>query len=139
MITALLIRAATTDQGTFGLLSVPGWTCHTVELPWRDNARQRSCIPVGSYIVIPHRSPRFGRCLWVQDVPARSGILLHGGNYAGDVEVGWRSHSFGCILPGLRRGVLDGQQAVLQSTPAVLRLVDIMLEPFKLMIEQGGT
>lgn len=132
----LLVRTPTTDQGTFGLLQANQFRCHVLELPWRDNRRQRSCIPVGSYDVLPHMSGRFGRCYWVQDVPGRSGILFHGGNYAGDVDLGWKSHSYGCLLLGRDRGILDGQAAVLYSLPTVRGFLDYMQwKPFHLVIE----
>ena len=46
-----------------------------LELPWRDNARNRSYIPAGEYLVLLHRSPRFGRCLLAG---SRRGRLIAG-------------------------------------------------------------
>lgn len=65
----------------------------TIELPWRDNMRRISCIPSGEYIVVPHISPKFGWSLWLKDVPDRSAILIHIGNFVDD--------TLGCILVGV--------------------------------------
>lgn len=77
----------------------------TLELPWRDNERNISCIPEGSYRVIKHNSPKFKQSFWLQDVPDRSEILIHIANFTSDLR--------GCIAPGERHvdmnrdGVLD--------------------------------
>lgn len=68
------------------------YSCKTLELPWKHNERRVSCIPTGQYKVIKHDSPKFGECFWVQDVPGRSEILIHYGNFYYDI--------LGCILPG---------------------------------------
>ena len=122
-----LTRFEFSDHGTFGRLCFDSLKCCTIEPPWRNNRPNRSCIPSGRYEVIPHRSPRFGVCLLVTDVPDRSHILFHGGNVAGDVELGFHSHSRGCILPGLKHGRLSiggrTQTAVLNSRTAMRKLM----------------
>jgi hypothetical protein len=70
----------------------------TLELPWRDNQRNVSAIPPGQYSM----QATTGRVLpsgdvipWtyeVLNVPGRSGILFHHGNYP--------KNSSGCILIG---------------------------------------
>lgn len=72
----------------------------TVELPWKDNQRRISCIPAGTYTAIKHHSPKFGPCLWLQDVPGRSEILIHPANFWHDL--------LGCIAPGEDHKHLDG-------------------------------
>jgi hypothetical protein len=78
---------------------------HTVELPWKNNERRKSCIPEGTYKCKPHTSPKFGKTFWIQDVPGRSEILIHVGNFTSDL--------LGCIAPGMavkdinRDGILD--------------------------------
>lgn len=66
----------------------------TLELPWKDNERNISCIPVGIYKAIKHNSPKFKQSFWLQDVPGRSEILMHVANYTSDLR--------GCIAPGDR-------------------------------------
>ena len=135
---ARLIRDATNDHGTLGVLCASGLSVQIMEPPWRGNRRNRSCIPAGTYKVVPHLSPRFGRCLIVLDVPERSHILFHAGNVGGDVEIGYRTHTHGCLLPGRRRGWLDvrgrRQAAVLASRPAMRQLLAWARRPFELEI-----
>ena len=124
---ALLQRGRTGDQGTMGALVARELALAIMEPPWRDNRRNRSCIPAGLYEVLPHVSPRFRRCLIVADVPGRSHILFHAGNIGGDVEQGWHTHTAGCLLPGLRRGRLtvkgQVQAAVIASRTAFRHLM----------------
>ncbi len=137
---ARLIRGPSRDHGTLGVLRASGLAgpVQTIELPWRENTRNRSCIPPGIYTVVPHVSPRFGRCLLVTGVPDRSHILFHAGNLAGDVEAGLRTHSHGCLLPGERRGWLatpaGRQRAVLASRTAMRRLLAWAHAPFELEV-----
>jgi hypothetical protein len=65
---------------------------NTLELPWNDNQRRISCIPEGQYKWVKHISPKFGATIWLQNVPNRSEILIHRGNFTSDI--------LGCILPG---------------------------------------
>jgi len=46
-----LTRLRQSDQGTEGILTVPelGFACFTLELPWRGNRPNVSCIPPGTY------------------------------------------------------------------------------------------
>ena len=66
--------------------------CATIELPWKENRRQVSCIPEGVYVLSKRYTPRFGDHLWVKDVPGRTYILLHAFNNA-------LAESKGCIAP----------------------------------------
>ena len=122
---ARLLREPSSEHGTLGRLVCGdgALVLHTMEPPWRDNRPNRSCIPVGSYEVVPHRSPRYGPCYLVSEVPGRSHILVHPGNVGGDRDRGLRTHTLGCLLPGLARGQLRVrermQRAVLSSRPAV--------------------
>lgn len=117
---ATLDRGPSTEHGTIGLFTLhQGPTLCTMELPWRENAAEVSCIPPGEYVVEPYLSPTFGRCYHVTDVQDRTWILFHSGNVAGNRDLGYHTHSLGCILPGLRSGWLTvkgrRQRAVLAS------------------------
>ena len=92
------------------------FTCSTLELPWLCNARNVSCIPDGEYRVIPHVSPHHGECFWLQDVPGRTEILIHKGNYYHDIR--------GCILVGSGYSDIDmdGQRDVLSSAATLRQL-----------------
>jgi hypothetical protein len=126
---AVLQRHASTDEGTFGTLTLSdGQQLYSVELPWRDNATQKSCIPVGLYRCEEIKSPRFGRVYQVMNVPGRTAILIHAGNYGGDKALGWDSDLLGCIAPAMKLGMLnsriDGraQRAGISSRAALERL-----------------
>ena len=122
-----LIRNCTSNHGTEGRIwHSEGFICCTMELPWRDNQSNISCIPLGDYWVEPWSSKRFGNVYHVCDVPGRTYILLHAGNLAGDASMGFKTHSAGCILPGKYHGVYDKQRAVMCSRPAVTKLRNLI-------------
>lgn len=77
-------------KGTVGHFA--GLGIFTLELPWLENRRGVSCIPVGEYLMVWGWSPRFRKNFWRIGVPHRQGILIHKGNYLRDTS--------GCILVG---------------------------------------
>jgi hypothetical protein len=86
-------RLDMSEEGTFGVLYINGrWICLTLELPWKDNKVSQSCIPAGTYCCSQYNSPRFGETFLVRNVPGRTDILFHVGNFLKD--------TFGCILLG---------------------------------------
>lgn len=131
-----ILRMRRNDQGTSGILLIDNLQyCFTLELPWRENRRSISCIPAGKYNCEIRRSPRFGDTYWVKDVPDRQWILIHSGNWAGDVDKGYRSHVNGCILLGQSIGFLDNQTAVLNSRITVKKFMNVLnYKKFKLQI-----
>ncbi len=138
-------RERSTMDGTFGKLTVMSpeglFICETLELPWKANLRNISCIPCATYECELYSSSRFGRVYLVKDVPGRGGILIHPGNTAGDEETGLdlRSDVRGCILLGLSRGVSGKQRAILHSRSAVSRFQAILDgDPFTLTIIGEG-
>lgn len=71
------------EKGTYGALFFKSrFICFTVELPWKDNARNISCIPDGCYELELWFTDRFKHHLVVKNVPERSGILIHPANNA---------------------------------------------------------
>lgn len=136
----LLARQRTTPEGTFGKLYIHGQLfCHTLELPWLDNAPRRSCIPDGKYLVGWVRSPRFGWVYSLSGVPGRSYIRIHPANYAGDRASGWKTQLEGCIALGEHVGKLGNQHAILNSRAAVRRFADAMeRKPFVIRVYSTG-
>lgn len=119
MKTVRLLRIQTFNTCTRGLLLTPdSQVFFTMELPWKDNKSNISCIPAGTYTCKWHRSPKYGWCYQVMDVPKRSFILFHSGNLP--------KHTKGCILLGSRFGKLGKSPAVLSSKPAVRRFFESM-------------
>lgn len=117
-----LVRRETSDAGTFGVFTGEGLEFHSAELPWRDNAVRMSCIPAGRYVCRPYSSRKFSDVYEVRDVPGRTAILIHAGNFAGDTARGLRSDVQGCILLGLGRGEIEGQPVVTLSRAALNKL-----------------
>ena len=102
-----LKRISTNSEGTYGVLLSDTYPfAVTLELPWKDNLRNVSCIPAGMYLCQRIRSPRFGETF---DIPVagRSHILFHTGNWDTDTE--------GCILVGEQFEYLNGKMAVAVS------------------------
>lgn len=107
-----LVRVAEHKDATLGVLCLDGHPMFvTLEDKWRDNERNVSCIPKGSYIVALHKSPKFGKCYQVVNVPNRSDILIHAGNTHVDTQ--------GCILLGMMYGSMGTANAILSSRTAV--------------------
>ena len=103
--------------------------CNTLELPYLDNQRNISCIPVGVYRCRKRVSPKFGLCFIVEDVPGRSYILIHRGNFYSDIR--------GCILvgKGFKDVNKDGIIDVVYSTATVKNLLKILPDSFELEIK----
>ena len=130
------------DEGTFGILAFDDFAVHTLELPDRDNQSNISRIPEGEYTVTRRYSPSFRKELyWVQGVPGRSYILIHGANFAGDVPRGWQSHLAGCIALGMATGQArnrygKAQKCVFRSQEALRKFEERLGgEDFKLIIK----
>ena len=80
-------------RGTNGQLYLGNeMLCATIELPWKENKRQVSCIPEGRYELKRRYTERFDAHLLLKDVPGRSYILIHAFNDA-------LEESKGCIAP----------------------------------------
>lgn len=113
--------------------------CRTLELPWKNNQRNVSCIPEGHYDVSAHVSPTFGKCYWIQDVKDRSEVLIHVGNYAGskNPKTG-KSDIRGCILVGKEFVDLDGDKLadITSSKDTLSKLLAVAPNGFVLEIMQ---
>jgi len=124
-----LTRFDSSDEGTFGVLWIPGFpgVLFTGELPDRQNRSNISRIPAGRYKGIWCRSPRFKRDMYVlEPVTNRAGIRIHVANWVGDKAKGYKSQVNGCITLGEKIGKLAGQKAVLLSAPAIRRFEKFM-------------
>lgn len=127
-----LCRVFKDVKQTLGEMSVGDFTCFSLELPdlnndgIPDNEKQKSCIPDGTYPVIRHRSEKFGDCFWVQNVPGRDAILIHGGTHYG--------HTHGCILPGtFQRDITkDGLPDNVESKKALAGLLKFNITSIKI-------
>lgn len=137
MITAELIRKNSTVAGTLGRLTTStGYSCYSLECPDMGNIPNVSCIPVGVYSVELKQSDKYSTVYEIQDVPGRTSILIHPGNWAGNTNKGYKSDSKGCILLGMGRAHdMAYQLAIRDSVRAVKGLTKSTGgEPFVLTI-----
>lgn len=113
--------------------------CRTLELPDLKNERNISCIPEGFYDVVARSSPKYKNHLHVTDVPNRSYILIHQGNYAGSMNPRTgHSDIRGCILVGKAFVDVSGDGiADITSSKATLKeLLKVAPDGFVLEITQ---
>lgn len=116
-----LIRLDATDQGIFGKLETEGFSCVTLE-------RHDIAIPVGHYSMCLYSSPTHGVVPLLRNVPGRTMIEIHAGN--------WEHQSLGCILVGKTRTILEGKQAIGESKSTLKQLVKLLqASPEALSIE----
>jgi len=67
--------------------------CKTLELAWKNNDNNISCVSTGFYELTLEYSPKFDRLLWeIKGVPDRKEAKIHVANYYTQIE--------GCIAVG---------------------------------------
>jgi hypothetical protein len=91
--------------------------CFTLELPWKNNERNISCIPPGNYNAEKRISSKLGMNLHILNVENRDMILIHKGNFNTDIR--------GCILVGDKKIDVngDGMLDVVDSTATIRGLL----------------
>jgi len=112
-----LVRVSHTEGGTWGVMMSHGYPfCVTLELPWKYNQENESCIPAGTYKV--RRIPVEDTVVFkLQDVPGRTGIDIHIANRLSDLK--------GCIGVGEQFDYLGDDRAILASGHAFNELITI--------------
>ncbi|WP_185974257.1 DUF5675 family protein [Litoribacter populi] len=115
----LLLNREYWPRGTNGQISHEGSLLFkTIELPWKKNQQNVSCIPEGVYRLGKRYSEKFGWHILVKGVKDRSGILFHSANDA-------LRELRGCIAPvTLHTG--EGQGTFSQN--ATYRFRDFVFE-----------
>ena len=115
-----LIRDTYSNNSTIGrLYCEEEFLCYTLENKWDDNKARVSCIPEGTYEVTTKEYGRFYEryghpIVKLLDVPERSEILIHKGNYPKD--------TLGCILVGDSKG----KDAVFNSSKTYNKIYNII-------------
>ena len=128
-----IIRQRNEAHGCFGVLNLEGCLESFFTLEPKDRFLDQSggvgkiermtAIPCGNYEAIFHNSPKFGECIWVQNVPWFSEILIHIGNTAKDTK--------GCILVGMSSDILG----VKDSKTALKKIIETLRGKGKLTVE----
>lgn len=161
MITNILTRFYGNDKQTLGSLVVPKkdlFICKTLELAWKDNKNNISCIPADTYLCKYTRSNRLSNesiARWLKknlalkishcpdeikniftyeilNVKNRAGIRIHSANYFYQL--------LGCIALGNVHKKLDAddQLDILHSSKTIEKFVALMnKEDFLLKIENN--
>jgi hypothetical protein len=104
---------------TIGMLSCGDFKCFTLELPWRDNETNISCIPAGEYNYAFRSSARNGWVLELKNVPDRTNVQMHSGNFMRNTK--------GCILVGdsIKHFHRKGKPDVSNSHKTMTRLIAV--------------
>lgn len=109
-----LVRKIFSDTETIGTLLYEGQKiAYTLELPWRDNQKNISCIPCGRY-----QGNLVGSTIRLHNVPGRNGIKIHVGNSHKDIR--------GCILLGKEMHESKGIYTLTHSVIAVTEFINLV-------------
>ena len=102
----LVLQRTYFKEGTNGaLFNNDRFVGFTIELPWKENKKQVSCISEGVYEIKPRYSEKFKHHLVLENVPNRSLILIHPANDA-------NKELQGCIAPvSSLTGIAKGLQS----------------------------
>jgi hypothetical protein len=120
------------EESTMGKLFLNGEQfCDTLELAWKENQKNISCIPAGEYdarLRLPRESAtRDYIHLLIKDVPNRDYILVHIGNTTKDTQ--------GCILVGQSRKQHFVGNSTLAMELLIKEIINLGGEKIKLIIK----
>ena len=93
----------------------------TIELPWIDNIRNKSCVPEGRYVLKARFSEKYKHHLILENVDQRSLILIHAANNA-------KLELKGCIAPVT---YLTGIGKGLSSKPLLDKILSSCYQAFE--------
>jgi len=134
MIRLRLNRKDYNDKQTLGVMDIYvngifKFALATLERGWNNNEVNNSCIPKGIYNISHYSSPKYPNVLEINNVPNRTNILIHNGNYY--------NHTSGCILIGLVHNDInyDGLNDVVKSRDSLDKLMDIVSEETDIKIQ----
>jgi len=129
----VLNRLGETGKETLGVMTVHDnlkevYSCKTLELPWKDNKRNISCIPMGQYLAVIRFSEKHGEHFTIKDVEGREYILIHSANYHYQLR--------GCISVGKSYADIDkdGELDVTSSRDTMDDLLEILPDSFNITI-----
>ena len=126
------------EKQTLGWLTVmddndkPIMSKLTLELPWKDNKRNISCIPEGVYWVKKRKASESPTKKYdhfiIENVPNRSYCLWHGGNYNTQIQ--------GCILIGAEHKDLnsDGLLDIADTLHTIAKLYALLPDRFRFVV-----
>ena len=118
-----LLRTYYSDGTNGEILHDGEHLCFAIELPWKNNQHEISCVPEGKYELKKRYSDHFGWHIQVCNVPERDLILIHPANDA-------MNELKGCIAPV---SLLTGEGKGLESRRA-LEKIKLIVYP---VLEKG--
>lgn len=124
----LTVKRLYLDNVTLSVTRFGDFQCVSLELPDLDNQSRISCIPEGEYTAFKRVSGRNGNVFQLEDVPGRSYIQGHSGNYTSQIQ--------GCIVFGdaIKDINHDGILDVSNSKNTLSKLMALLPERFKIKI-----
>lgn len=113
---------------TLSIIEAGGFHCFGLELPWRDNREDISCIPPGHYKGRKIVAPSNGSCIEIMDVPGRTHIQVHAANYTRQIR--------GCaaVGDGIKYLDLDNIPDVTNSKATLVKLMSHLPDEFDIHI-----
>ena len=130
---AVLIRLNENRKQTLGRFFLfdgldVAFECCTLELPFKANVKNISCIPTGEYKVSARNSEKYGDHYQVENVMMRDYILIHPANYYTQLR--------GCIAVGHDFYDInnDGEHDLTHSRRTMKHLLSIAPNGFELII-----
>jgi hypothetical protein len=120
----ILIDTKMYEDCTLGRLFYKDFQCYTLELPWLDNLKKVSCVPAGTYSAKKYTSAKHGCVILLDNVPNRSFIEVHAGNYTSQIQ--------GCCLvgDGIKHVNADSIPDVTNSKATLTRLMSMLPDVF---------
>lgn len=129
----VLNRLLDTGKETLGSLTIYDelkvcYECKTLELSWKDNKRNVSCVPRGEYEVSTRFSERHGEHFILKDVYDRDFILIHSANFYTQLR--------GCVAVGKSYADINGDNEldVTSSRDTLDDLLNILPSSFLITI-----
>lgn len=107
-------------RGTVSALLVDDIVCcNTLELPWKHNNVDISCIPMGEYEIFLRKDSSRGYNLYeIKSVDGRTNIQIHVGNYLSQIK--------GCMLTGKVPELKDGKYWIPSSQDMYNKFMKMM-------------
>lgn len=135
--TVTVTRQASTLDGTPGrLVTSAGFSCDCLELPWKDNQQDISCIMADTYNASLFMSPHFGHLVVrLEDKNGRANVEQHNANLAGEAS-GDVKQLDGCTAVGQGFGKLQNSLGNMQF--AILNSVATLSNYIEHIISQVG-
>ena len=130
---AVIIRLNADDKQTLGRFYLYNgvdelFNCKSLELPFKANIKNLSCIPPGFYKVKARNSKKYGDHYIVENVEFRSFILIHVANFYTDLR--------GCIGLGKTFANINDDDItdITNSRKTLNKLLEFAPDGFNLII-----